>query len=256
LVRLDDAVNEFKKYDAQVQEKNKKLGSQTVMGGPNIKMEITPSYITNDPGFYETLKTLNDKREGSSEQIKQIMMDRLPQINQFGMVQALNDDAKNSVVGDMMEAAKNSNKNAQFMIAADDVEAVNVPVGHGEYGQFMLKPEVAKKYGEEGWKLPSADNPDVLVTVAPGQSYAFKTRAKSPFDSLFNDFIIDHPYDYPYKGYTIKVVKSSLKDGIVTATLFDPKGNQVEEAQRVTSGMDAKQAIEAYKRVIEALNNK
>jgi hypothetical protein len=203
----------------------------------------------NDPGLAQALWAASQKSSGETTQ--RIMAERLPQLAQFGQVTALNDLAVHEVLGDVKGAAKNSNPKAQFAISKEDLDDVTVPFGAGQYGTFRIKPEAAKKFNDEGWKLPPADNPQgEPVAILPGQSYAFKTQAKAPYDVLYNEIIKTRPDVQYYRGYKIEISKGMV-DGVTYAKLYNDKGQLVDSGSALVS--DSKALITPLKKKVDTL---
>ena len=86
------------------------------------------SFITNDRGLYETVLKANSLKEQYNKQLETEILSRLPQVFQLGTVEALNDEAKNMYMNDVVSTAKNVNKGGQFAISLDDIAFIRPPV--------------------------------------------------------------------------------------------------------------------------------
>ena len=249
LIPVEEVMNEAKKYSLDYADY---LESDRTLGGLKGMVRTKPepkSFITNDRGLYETVLKANSLKEQYNKQLETEMLSRLPQVFQLGTVEALNDEAKNMYMNDVVSAAKNVNKGGQFAISLDDIAFIRPPVT-GNKGQFGLKPEVAKKLGEEGWMLPDAANKDEMTTIRPGLSFSFNTnRPYMPYDIMFNEAIKKQPYVDNYKGYTIRIAKSKINDE-TTVQVYDPKGELVDGTS--TKGVsDVNALISSMKQFID-----
>ena len=258
MIRLEDALNEIKK--GKKLSRDIKIGQNVpiaMSGGPGgiIPKLLTPvsnaigsegtsneymGYLSTDPGLVQRLNRIVENEDQVKKQLETEMLSRLPQVFQLGTVEALNDEAKKIYMNDVVSAAKNANKEGQFAISLDDIAFIRPPVT-GNKGQFGLKPEAAKKYGEEGWMLPDAANKDQMTTIRPGLSYSFQTnRPYMPYDILFNEAIKKQPYIDNYKGYIIRIEKSKIND-TTTIQIYSPKGELINGT--TTSGVSDVNAI-------------
>ena len=197
MVRLEEALNEIKK--GKKLSRDIKIGQNVpiaMSGGPGgiIPKLLTPvsnaigsegtsneymGYLSTDPGLVQRLNRIVENEDQVKKQLETEMLSRLPQVFQLGTVEALNDEAKKIYMNDVVSAAKNANKEGQFAISLDDIAFIRPPVT-GNKGQFGLKPEAAKKYGEEGWMLPDAANKDQMTTIRPRRLRSSRLPAGIP----------------------------------------------------------------------------
>ena len=264
MVKLEDALNEVKEGKKRSRQQQQ-FENTNIYGGPTSgagvltllsnaidsegKRSEYSGYMNTDPGLVNKLNDLVLTEEQYNKQLETEMLSRLPQVFQLGTVEALNDEAKNMYMNDVVSAAKNVNKGGQFAISLDDIAFIRPPVT-GNKGQFGLKPEVAKKLGEEGWMLPDAANKDEMTTIRPGLSFSFNTnRPYMPYDIMFNEAIKKQPYVDNYKGYTIRIAKSKINDE-TTVQVYDPKGELVDGTS--TKGVsDVNALISSMKQFID-----
>lgn len=264
LVKLDDALEEVKKgkkFSRQVQqEQNRIVGSTS----PSLSMLSSVSniidtegedaeykgYLQVDLGLVNVLDNINKTKQEVNTQLEQQLVSELPQIFQMPLVEAVNDEAKLIYMNDVVSAAKNSNEGAgQFAISTKDIAFMRPPTT-GDIGQFGLTREAAETYGESGWMLPDAAQPDKLIPITPGGSYAFRTnRPYMPYDVLLNEAAKEIPIKDKYKGYTTTISKSKL-DNSVTVSIADKNGNVIGTVTNAQV-QDVNAAIQAARRQID-----
>ena len=213
---------------------------------PSTRSEYT-GQIT-DKGLVDRIEKLAEKRNQSNPLLEKEMIGRLPQIFQTGMVEAMNDEAKQIYWPDVASSAKNANKDSQFGIAFDDVDIIRPPIT-GNKGQFRLKAGAAEKY--KGFNLPDAADPNKLIPIREGVTYSFLTnKPYMPNDYILNEVVKDEPFVTSYKGYTINLSKSDLTDNMYVR-ITDSKGQTINSGER--QGGDVNQIIKAMHQYIDTL---
>lgn len=160
------------------------------------------SILKNDPAFFALVGKAIEQEQKSTEMIKEIYTEQLPQFLQGQHEIHTDDKFVVSQLGYLNSATKLAGEDYSMALSDKDVEQVAIPVGIGKYGYFSLTDSGAKRH--EGHKL--VDVSGKPVTPVAGQWYRYDPPLKDPYDIMMNAKFKDTGFvQRNIQGYNVEI---------------------------------------------------
>jgi hypothetical protein len=217
LYDLNKAGSETEKNTGEYQVYN------SITNRPYISGISVGTYLDNDLGLRQALSNYNAKAK--DPQVKSVLMERLPQWEQFGYSQTSDKDQIALYEGQISASAKNTNPSFRTLLSSGGIESIAIPKGSGNKGIVKFKGEYAKELEEANVWLPTQDG-NVSEKVVPGRAYLFDTQPIDGRNPLLNMAAQKQPYQSSLLGYSYKI--SPLSNGDKVVTITKPDGTTIE----------------------------